>query len=105
MVELLGTRAAVQQDGQEDSEPPSVSRHGLHPRLRGVASRLWRRRPLPRTALGVGDLFGGHALLGETGMTIITVETVLTGPDGTTRHRGERLHGHTIHTAQPYISV
>ena len=30
--------------------------------LAAVASRLRRRRPLPRTALGFGDLFSGHAL-------------------------------------------
>ena len=27
-----------------------------------VTSRLWRRLPLPRTALGLGDLFSGHML-------------------------------------------
>ena len=30
--------------------------------LAAATSRLGRRRPLPRTTLGFGDLFGGHAL-------------------------------------------
>ena len=57
---LVARQTAVQQDGQEDSKPPVASRHGLYPRHRAVASRLGRRRPLPRTALGFGNLFSSH---------------------------------------------
>ena len=45
---------------RHQSERPGRPEHTRVSAPRPSPSRLWRRRPLPRPALGFGELFGGH---------------------------------------------
>ena len=54
--------------------------------LPAVASRLGRRRPLPRTALGFGDLFSRQELRKAISDLHVTVE-ILTGEPYRERRR------------------